>query len=54
MGDILRQIEAYKRREIADAKVRMPFKTLERNAPLWAGALQDAIELAEQRSGALR
>ena len=32
MGDILRRIEVYKRREIADAKVRMPFKTLERNA----------------------
>ena len=32
MADILRSIEAYKRREIADAKVRMPFKTLERKA----------------------
>ena len=32
MVDILRTIEAYKRREIADAKVRMPFKTLERKA----------------------
>jgi indole-3-glycerol phosphate synthase len=32
MADILRKIEAYKRREIADAKVRMPFKTLERKA----------------------
>ena len=27
-------------------------QTLERNAPLWAGALQQAIDLAEQRSGA--
>ena len=32
MADILRTIEAYKRREIAEAKVRMPFKTLERKA----------------------
>jgi glycosyltransferase involved in cell wall biosynthesis len=27
-------------------------ETLERNAPLWAGALQETIELAEERSGA--
>ena len=32
MPDVLRKIEAYKRREIAEAKVRMPFKTLERKA----------------------
>ncbi|MDE2363868.1 MAG: indole-3-glycerol phosphate synthase TrpC [Hyphomicrobiales bacterium] len=32
MPDILRKIEAYKRREVAEAKVRMPFKTLERQA----------------------
>lgn len=32
MPDVLRKIEAYKRREIAEAKVRMPFKTLERQA----------------------
>ena len=32
MPDLLRKIEAYKRREIAEAKVRMPFKTLERQA----------------------
>lgn len=32
MPDILRRIESYKRREIAEAKVRMPFKTLERQA----------------------
>jgi indole-3-glycerol phosphate synthase len=32
MPDILRKIETYKRREIAEAKVRMPFKTLERQA----------------------
>ena len=32
MADILRSIESYKRREIAEAKVRMPFRTLERKA----------------------
>jgi indole-3-glycerol phosphate synthase len=30
MSDILRKIEAYKRTEISDAKVRLPFTTLER------------------------
>ena len=30
MADILRKIEAYKRREISDAKVRMPLHALER------------------------
>lgn len=32
MPDILRKIEAYKRTEISEAKVRMPFKTLQRQA----------------------
>jgi indole-3-glycerol phosphate synthase len=30
MADILKKIEAYKRREVSDAKVRMPFHALER------------------------
>ena len=30
MADILKKIEAYKRREVSDAKVRMPLHTLER------------------------
>src|ERR1700683_3724973 len=30
MSDVLRKIESYKRREIADAKVRVPRGTLER------------------------
>jgi indole-3-glycerol phosphate synthase len=30
MADILRKIEAYKRKEIAEAKVRMPFSALQR------------------------
>ena len=30
MADILRKIEAYKRKEISEAKVRMPFSALQR------------------------
>ncbi len=32
MADILRQIEAYKRKEISESKLRMPLSTLERRA----------------------
>jgi indole-3-glycerol phosphate synthase len=32
MADVLRQIEAYKRKEISEAKLRMPLSTLERRA----------------------
>ncbi len=53
MADILQKIEAYKRREISEAKVRVPFKTLERQAhdqtpPRgFAHAIADKIEGGE-------
>ncbi|MFZ1079381.1 MAG: indole-3-glycerol-phosphate synthase TrpC, partial [Methylovirgula sp.] len=36
MADILRQIEAYKRKEISESKLRMPLSTLERRAHEYA------------------
>ena len=62
MADILGKIEGYKRREIADAKVRMPFATLERkarehdptrgprNAPLRDGVRTSARSTSSQRA----
>ncbi|HLH10927.1 MAG TPA: indole-3-glycerol phosphate synthase TrpC [Methylovirgula sp.] len=53
MADILRQIEAYKRKEISEAKLRMPLSTLERRAQAYTPrGFVRAIEakLAEGRS----
>lgn len=51
MSDILQKIEGYKRREISEAKIRLPFKTLEREAHDQSPPRRFAQAIAEKIAG---